>query len=100
MVTVARSTGTVPVFTTRRCGASEAVVAFVFPARYCALRATTGGGVGTVSWSLMALSWLSLFVFTFTQSSCRMPPVSPEFGFQDQKVQLKSLAPWAPVVPR
>lgn len=29
-----------------------------------------------------------LFVFTVIQSSCRIPPVSPEFGFHDQKVQL------------
>ena len=25
--------------------------------------------------------------FTLRQSSCRMPPVSPEFGFHDQNVK-------------
>jgi hypothetical protein len=35
-----------------------------------------------------SFTWLTVF-----QSSFRMPPVSPEFGFQHQNVQLMPLEP-------
>ena len=36
------------------------------------------------NWNCTALSGSTLAVFTVFQSSARMPPVSPELGFQDQ----------------
>src|SRR5262245_4987696 len=100
MVTVARSMPTVPVLTTRSRGVSELVEAPVLPpAKYWALMPVTGVGVGTVSVCLIALSGVSLLALTLVQSSARMPPVSPELGFHDQNVQLKSLAPLADVDP-
>src|ERR1041385_2236762 len=101
MVTLATSTLAVPELTTRRCGVSWLADAPVLlPAKYWALRAVTGVGVGTVSVCLIALSGVSLLALTVVQSSARMPPVSPESGFQDQNVQLKLLAPLAEVEPR
>src|SRR5436190_10254956 len=35
----------------------------------------------------------SLFWLTLVQSSCRMPPVSPELGFHDHQVQLMPAPP-------
>src|SRR5687767_3093745 len=54
-------------------------------------------GVGSLMTGLRAnligLSAPSLAVFTVSQSSFKMPPVSPESGFKDQKVQLLAVAP-------
>src|SRR5436190_11719408 len=54
-------------------------------------------GVGPLptgsSANLMGVSLLSFTVLTVSQSSFRMPPVSPEFGFHDQNVQPLALEP-------
>src|SRR5215831_10225963 len=94
------------------------VDALVSPARYSARTVTGGGGVAVgvvvggpdgvtvgvgvaaVIGILIAFSGVSLLVLTVSQSSARIPPVSPEFGFHDHHVQLKSLAPSADVDPR
>src|SRR5258708_4058158 len=41
----------------------------------------------------MGVRYARLAGFTVLQSSARMPPVSPEFGFHDQKVQLMPCLP-------
>ena len=47
------------------------------------------------NWNWTALSGSALAVFTVFQSLARIPPVSPEFGFHDQYVQLTPCWPAA-----
>jgi hypothetical protein len=54
-----------------------------------------GVGVGLPdTGALIGSSRPSFVRFTVVQSSLRMPPVSPEFGFYDQNVQLIPDVPW------
>ena len=52
-----------------------------------------GGGKLPSSVNITGFKAFCLLVLTETQSSCKIPPVSPELGFQLQKVQLKPPAP-------
>src|SRR5215471_9394779 len=121
MVSWLRANVVLPVFTISNCGRTMFVVALVSPAWYSScmppgaggpvgvtvgvdtgvdVEDVVGVGVAEVIGILIAFSGVSLLVLTVSQSSARMPPVSPEFGFHDHHVQLKSLAPSAAVDPR
>jgi hypothetical protein len=47
--------------------------------------------------ALMLARYPSFTVSTVTQSSFRIPPVSPELGFHDQKVHWKESPPYVDV---